>query len=110
MNFHVSFFAPITIASIISRDQNCQSKSKHNIYNKRSNSQYLERIIELKCKLADSEGYSTGWTRIDISSKPSKAATMARGINLDVPSDRLQTSFDQQQPQYSLKIQSGECE
>lgn len=60
--------------------------------------------LELRCNLADSEGYSIGWTRIDTNSAPSRVTTIARGTSLDVPSDRFHTSFDTRQSQYSLRI------
>lgn len=60
--------------------------------------------LELKCTIADSLGYSFGWTRIDKSTSPSRVTTIARGTSLDVPSNRFQASFDQKQSQYSLRI------
>lgn len=60
--------------------------------------------LELKCNLADSEGYSIGWTRIDTSSTPSRVTTIARGTSLDVPSDRFYANYDARQSQYTLRI------
>lgn len=60
--------------------------------------------LELRCNLADWEGYSIGWTRIDSSSAPNRVTTIARGTSLDVPSNRFQASFDARQSQYTLRI------
>lgn len=60
--------------------------------------------LELKCNLADSEGYSIGWTRIDTSSTPNRVTTIARGTSLDVPSDRFYANYDSRQSQYTLRI------
>lgn len=60
--------------------------------------------LELRCNLADWEGYSIGWTRIDTSSTPARIMAIARGTSLDVPSNRFQASFDARQSQYSLRI------
>lgn len=60
--------------------------------------------LELKCNLADFEGYSIGWTRIDTTSAPIRATTIARGTSLDVPSDRFHAYFDSRQSQYMLRI------
>lgn len=60
--------------------------------------------LELKCNLADPDGFSIGWTRIDTNSYPNRITTIARGTNLDVPSDRFSASFDTRQSQYSLRI------
>lgn len=60
--------------------------------------------LELKCNLADSEGYSIGWTRIETNSAPARVVTIARGTSLDIPSDRFHTSFDTRQAQYTLRI------
>lgn len=60
--------------------------------------------LELKCNLADSDGYSMGWTRIDTSTWPNRITAIARGTSLDIPSDRFHASFNQRQYQYSLRI------
>lgn len=60
--------------------------------------------LELKCNFVDSEGYSIGWTRIDMSSSPSRVTTIARGTSLDVPSDRFHANYDSRQSQYILRI------
>lgn len=60
--------------------------------------------LELRCNLVDPGGFSIGWTRIDSNSVPSRVTTIARGTNLDVPSDRFHASFEPRQSQYSLRI------
>lgn len=60
--------------------------------------------LELRCNLADSAGYSIGWTRIESNSLPNRVTTIARGTSLDVPSDRFHASFDSRQSQYVLQI------
>lgn len=60
--------------------------------------------LELRCNLADWEGYSIGWTRIDTSTSPNRVTTIARGTSLDVPSNRFQATFDARQSQYTLRI------
>lgn len=60
--------------------------------------------LELKCNFVDSEGYSIGWTRIDLNSSSHRVTTIARGTSLDVPSDRFHANFDTRQSQYILRI------
>lgn len=60
--------------------------------------------LSLQCTFVDSGGYSIGWTRIDTNSVPTRISTIARGTNVDVPSNRFHAIFDKSRQEYTLKV------